>query len=204
MKFPRSIGLGALLLATACTRAPAVAPDASFAAFFQRLRSEPAFRLARTERDWQAEHRQRAGFRTVATETIPCGYVEIERNGWSLLPSDESLQEAGASYRLPADAAASTAIVKLENSDGLYAQYQFVQRQGQWFHSRTTIYSDLDDGEAAGPLPCDHLIAKAIASDAPAEDIPPATISGPSAAPDAAAADIDASPGGAGPVTAAP
>lgn len=199
MKFPRSLGLGVLLLtAAACTRAPpAVVPDASFDAFFQRLRSEPAFRLARTESDWQAEHRLRTGFRTLAAETIPCGYVEIERNGWSLLPADESLREADARYRLPVEPAASTAIVKLESGDSLYAQYQFVQRQGQWFHSRTTIYTDVVEGESPGPLPCDALIAKAGADDAPGEDIPPATISVPSAS-------VDASSGGTGPATDAP
>ena len=127
-----------------------------FGEFFAKTQQDPKFRSERisTELAVTEELTWGDGERT-EVRAVSCGPAEIEANGWELLPGPGRLQATGTSYRSPLPHDNEKVVVSLGPQDGgSDAEYTFEVQGGAWHLTKVEVFSALEVGAPAPPLPC--------------------------------------------------
>lgn len=143
-----------ILLATAMLGACAGDAGEDFAATFERMQADPAFLASRVDPDFRMVEILVRG-EEPEERPVPCGFEEIARHGWHVLPAASRLAETGTTYGSPEETDPATRIVTLGPAEGgADARYRFRRTDGLWRLARVDVYTHLDAGEPAPPLPC--------------------------------------------------
>jgi hypothetical protein len=144
----------ALIALAACTPHARNGGDEDFARAFERMQAEPEFLASRIAANVRIVEALVRGDGT-QERLIPCSVDEIARNGWHILPGAERLAATGTTYSSPERVDPGRLSVTLGPAEGnADARYQFALSGGRWRLAGVEVYTVLDAGEAAPPLPC--------------------------------------------------
>lgn len=155
MKTFRPLIAACLLVSLAACSSPQ--PE-RFEDFFSRAQKDPAFRSSRVAKNFSAtEEISREDAQSSEKRAIPCGYREIEENGWELLPSPAVLKETGAVYSAPEMLSDDTVKIALGPPEGsLDGELYFELQDKKWYFTRATIFTSLQADDPLPRVPCNE------------------------------------------------